>query len=119
MKVLEDTKRTGLPNFLPRSAFLVLLQKKTEVISFAPFDFVEKMWNYVERVVISVLLRHCENCPQLSPSTRRAVENVVADVKKRFVDWVTDLVEMEKITDYTCDPAYVDLWNKYMSHKIR
>ncbi|KAL8543638.1 hypothetical protein ACS0TY_004275 [Phlomoides rotata] len=117
MKVLEETKRTGLPNFLPRSAFLVLLQKKMELISFAPFDFVEKMWNYVERVVISLLLRHCENYPQLFPSTRRAVENVVADAKKRSVDWVIDLVEMEKITDYTCDPAYVDLWNKYMAQQ--
>ncbi|KAH6835353.1 Dynamin related protein 4C [Perilla frutescens var. hirtella] len=117
IKVLEETKSIGLPNFLPRAAFLTLLQKKVKAISFTPFEFVEKTWNYIETVVVSVLMKHADNYPQLMSSTRRASQNLVALKKQQSVDWVIDSVEMEKLTDYTCNPEYVSLWNKLMSYQ--
>ncbi|KAK4435354.1 Dynamin-related protein 4C [Sesamum alatum] len=42
IKILEETKAIGLPNFLPRAAFLTLLQKQVKSISLTPFEFVDK-----------------------------------------------------------------------------
>ncbi|KAG8374966.1 hypothetical protein BUALT_Bualt10G0050600 [Buddleja alternifolia] len=116
-RVLEETKAIGLPNFLPKAAFLALLQKKVKSIHMIPLEFVDKIWKYIENVVVSVLMKHSDNYPQLLSSTRRAAENLVAKKKQQSVDWVNDIVEMEKLTDYTCNPEYIDLWNKLMSHQ--
>ncbi|GKE87885.1 dynamin-related protein 4C-like protein [Tanacetum coccineum] len=43
---------------------------------------------------------------------RKALQNVMAKMKKKFAKRVTDMIEMEKITDYTCDPDFIILWNK-------
>ncbi|KAI3468728.1 hypothetical protein Pfo_025391 [Paulownia fortunei] len=115
IKVLEETKAIGLPNFLPKTAFLTLLQKKVKAISAIPFNFVEKIWCYIENLVVSVLLRHSDNYPQLLSCTRRAAQNLIAKKKQQSVDWVKDIVEMEKLTDYTCNPEYMASWNKLMS----
>ncbi|KAK6158201.1 hypothetical protein DH2020_005515 [Rehmannia glutinosa] len=117
IKILEETKSIGLPNFLPKSAFLTLLQKKVNMISAKPFDIVEKIWNYIENVVISVLLRHSDNYPQLMSCTRRAAQNLIDKKMQQSIDWVNDMVEMEKLTDYTCNPEYTSSWNKFMSHQ--
>ncbi|PIN07238.1 Vacuolar sorting protein VPS1, dynamin [Handroanthus impetiginosus] len=117
ISVLEETKAIGLPNFLPRAAFLTLLQKNVKGISFAPIAFVEKIWDYIEKVVVSVLMRHSDNYPQLLSSTRRAAQNLVSKRKKQSIDWVIDIIEMEKLTDYTCNPEYVSMWNKLMAHQ--
>ncbi|CAA0812174.1 Dynamin-related protein 4C [Striga hermonthica] len=116
ISVLEETKAIGLPNFLPRTAFLTLLQKKVKMVSFTPFEFVEKMWAYIENVVVTVLTKHSDNYPQLMSSTKRAAQNLLAMKKKQSEDWVVDVVEMEKMTDYTCNPEYADLWSKLMAH---
>ncbi|KAL3635566.1 Dynamin-related protein 4C [Castilleja foliolosa] len=47
IKVLEESKSIGLPNFMPKSAFLTLLHRKVHSISDKPVDFVEKIWSYV------------------------------------------------------------------------
>ncbi|KAL0312586.1 UNVERIFIED_CONTAM: Dynamin-related protein 4C [Sesamum radiatum] len=117
IKILEETKAIGLPNFLPRAAFLTLLQKQVKSISITPFEFVDKTWSYLENILISVLMQHSDNYPQLLSSTRRAAQNLVAKKKQESVDWVVDTVEMEKKADYTCNPEYVDSWNKLMSHQ--
>ncbi|KAL7160037.1 hypothetical protein ABFS83_01G068200 [Erythranthe nasuta] len=113
--VLEEGKSIGLPNFLPKVAFHTLLQRKVKSISAIPFEFVEKIWGFVENVLISVLLRHSKNYPQLVPSTKRAAQNLVAKMKQESVDWVNDIVDMEKVSDYTCDPTYTSSWKERMS----
>lgn len=117
IKVLEETKGIALPNFLPRAAFLALLQKKVQGIYSTPFGFVDKVWNYIETVVVRVLTHHCDNYPQLLPSTRRAAKNLVGKKKQQSIDWVMVIVEMEKLTDYTCNPEYITTWNQLMSHR--
>ncbi|XP_057803267.1 dynamin-related protein 4C-like [Salvia miltiorrhiza] len=117
IRVLEETKSIGLPNFLPRAAFLTLLQKKVKAISFTPLEFVDKMWSYIENVVVAVLMHHSDNYPQLLTSTRRAAQELMALKKQQSAAWVADSVEMEKLSDYTCNPDYMALWNKLMSHQ--
>uniref|UniRef100_A0A2N9GX23 GED domain-containing protein n=1 Tax=Fagus sylvatica TaxID=28930 RepID=A0A2N9GX23_FAGSY len=115
--VLEEAKGIGLPNFLPRSAFLTVLQKKVNGISSIPINFAEKVWNYVEDVVISVIMQHSDNYYQLQLSFRRAGHNLIAKMKERSVNWVMEMVEMEKLTDYTCNPEYLSEWNKLMAQE--
>ncbi|CAK9136888.1 unnamed protein product [Ilex paraguariensis] len=116
IKVLEETRGIGLPNFLPRTAFLMLLQKKVNEISASPVQFLSDIWDYIETVVIAVLMRHSEHYPQLKSSTKRAAQNLIAKRKEMSVDRVVEIIEMEKITDYTCDPEYMTLWGKLMAN---
>ncbi|KAL7122950.1 hypothetical protein ACP275_01G076500 [Erythranthe tilingii] len=117
IRVLKESKAIGLPNFIPKSAFYTLLEKNVSAISKIPVRFVEKIWSYVENVVVSVLLKHSENYPQLASSTRRAAQKLVAKMKQQSVDWVNDVVEMEKLTDYTCTNGYIDSWDDLMSNR--
>ena len=115
--VLEEAKGIGLPNFLPRTAFLTILQKKVKGISSIPISFAEKVWNYVEEVVISVIMQQSENYYQLQLYFRRSGHNLIAKMKERSVNWVMEIVEMEKLTDYTCNPEYLSDWNTLMSQQ--
>ena len=38
-------------------------------------------------------------------------------MKERSVNWVMEIVEMEKLTDYTCNPEYLSEWNTLMSQQ--
>ncbi|KAJ7968803.1 Dynamin 4C-like protein [Quillaja saponaria] len=100
--VLEEAKWIGLPNFLSRASFFTILQRKVKEISAMPIGFVEDIWNYIEDVVFSVLCRHSENCDQLQMSIRSAGQSLIAKMKAKSIDRVMELVEMEKLTDYTC-----------------
>ncbi|PHU20162.1 hypothetical protein BC332_11313 [Capsicum chinense] len=115
--VLQETKGIGLPNFLPRAVFLNVLQKKVKEIAASPEDFVGKLWNYLERVVIKVLMYHCDNYPQLQSSTRRAAQNLIAKKKNESIDWVREIIGMEKLTDYTCNPDYLATYSKFMAQQ--
>ncbi|PRQ41172.1 putative dynamin GTPase [Rosa chinensis] len=117
IKILEEAKGIALPNFLPRNAFLLILQSKVREISSIPIGFVDQVWSYIEDVVISVLMKHSENYYQLQLSARRAGHNLMAKMKDRSIRWMMEIVEMEKLTDYTCDPEYVAEWNKLMAQQ--
>ena len=107
VSILEEAKGIKLPNFVPRNAFLVILQGKVNEIKDMPIEF--------EDVVISVLMKHSENYYQLQLSTRRAGHNLMAKMKERSVKWMSEIVEMEKLTDYTCNPEYVSEWTRLMA----
>jgi hypothetical protein len=117
IEVLEETKGIELPNILPHTAFLTILQQKVEEISELPIGFVEKVWTYIEGVVISVLDRHSENYHQLQLFIRRVAHKLVAKMKDRSIDWVTEILQMEKETDYTCNPEYMKEWNKLIAQQ--
>ncbi|KAE9459425.1 hypothetical protein C3L33_08691, partial [Rhododendron williamsianum] len=96
--VLKETKGIGLPNFLPRTAFLMILQKKVKEISKTPVDFIAKF-------------------PQLQASTIRAARNLIEKMKHKSFDHVMEIVEMEKLADYTCSPEYTSEWGKLMAQQ--
>ncbi|XP_061356390.1 dynamin-related protein 4C-like [Gastrolobium bilobum] len=117
IKVLEEAKWIGLPNFMPRTAFLTILQRKVNGIAKMPIGFVDNVWNYLETVVTSVLMRHCENYYQLLMSARRAGQTLIAKKKERSIRHVMEAVEMEKHTDYTCNPEFMQEYNRLISHQ--
>nr|XP_043634941.1 dynamin-related protein 4C-like [Erigeron canadensis] len=117
IKVLEEAKGIGLPNFLPRTAFLSVLNSKVKGISSMPVEFVENLWLYIGEVLINVLIHHSENYPPLQSSMKRAAHSLIAKMKDVSVTRVMEMVEMEKITDYTCNPEYTVIWNKLMAHE--
>ncbi|CAK7335660.1 unnamed protein product [Dovyalis caffra] len=117
IRVLDESKAIELPNFLPRTAFLSLMQRKVERVSHMPFDFVEKVWAYIENVVLSVLTHHTENYHQLRLTTKRACQNLMVKMREQSTDWVSEIVQMEKLTDYTCNPEYLSEWNKLMAQQ--
>ncbi|KAG9146785.1 hypothetical protein Leryth_005117 [Lithospermum erythrorhizon] len=118
IRVLEETKGIGLPNFLPKPAFLTILQRKVKLISSMPIAFVEKLWNYMEGIVVPILMRHSDNYPQLLSLTRRTAKNLIARKVEQSKEWVAETIAMEKLADYTCNPEYVSTWNKLMDHQL-
>ncbi|KAK3441344.1 hypothetical protein EUGRSUZ_B01391 [Eucalyptus grandis] len=119
LKVLEEAKGIWLPNFLPRPGFLTLLQRKVKGISSKPTSFVVRVWEYIEAVVIRVLMRHSENYPQLHWPMRRAASSLINKMKEKALDRMKEIVEMEKHTNYTCNPEYTLEWNNLMSQQNR
>nr|GMD13182.1 dynamin-related protein 4C-like [Ipomoea batatas] len=111
---LEEAKEIGLPNFLPRRVFFSVLQKRVKVISTRPQDFVAKLWDYIEKIVVTVLMQHADSYPQLQCSMRRASQNLIAKMKQKSVDWVVEIIGMEMMADYSCNPEYSATWNKLM-----
>ncbi|TKY60086.1 Dynamin-related protein 4C [Spatholobus suberectus] len=112
IKVLEEAKSIGLPNFMPRPAFLSILQGKVKGIAAKPIGFVENVWNYLEDVLMSVITRHAENYYQLLISTRRAGQVLIAKKKQSSIRNVIEAIEMEMHTDYTCSPEFLQEYNK-------
>ncbi|XAR64693.1 Dynamin GTPase [Bertholletia excelsa] len=117
IRVLEEIKGIWLPNFLPRQGFLTMLQRKLNKISHLPLDFMGEVWDYIEKVVNAVLMRHSDGYPQLQSSIRRAANNLVEKMKRKAFDRVTEMVEMEKVTDYTCNQEYMEVWGKLMAYQ--
>ncbi|KAL1532718.1 dynamin GTPase [Salvia divinorum] len=117
MKVLEESRSVGLPNFIPKSAFRSLLAKKVKEVSATPFDCADKIWSYIQNVVIVALVQHYDNYPQLISCTRRAAQNLICRKKQLSEEFISDLVEMEKLLDYTCNPEYTASWNKLMAEQ--
>ncbi|KAJ0601412.1 putative dynamin GTPase [Helianthus annuus] len=116
MRVLQESSGIQLPHFLPQYVFLYLLQRKVSSISDLPISFVNKVWGYLEDICVKVLTDHCENYPQLLASMRKVAQNVMAKTKNKFLKRVVEMIEMEKITCYTCDPdGFNASWNQLKS----
>nr|XP_048323302.1 dynamin-related protein 4C-like [Ziziphus jujuba var. spinosa] len=117
IKILEESKEISLPNFLPRTAFLSILQRKVKGISGKLIEFVGDLWDYIEEVVMKVLMQHVEDYYQVQLSTRRAGQNLIGKMKERSIKSMQESVEMEMVTDYTCNPEYISEWNKLMAQR--
>ncbi|CAH2047634.1 unnamed protein product [Thlaspi arvense] len=112
IKVLEECKCVGLPNFIPRSAFLAILSQHVDDIQAKPVEFIKKIWDYIEVVLSGVIAKYSENFPQIQSSIKRAGRNLVCKLKEQSVNRVIQIVEMEKLTDYTCNPEYMKSWTE-------
>ncbi|KAH1030390.1 hypothetical protein J1N35_042564 [Gossypium stocksii] len=117
IKVLEDANGIELPNFLPCEAFLRILRRKVERISYLPIKFTEKYWDYIDNVVMSVLTSHSEMYYHLKVSAKGAAHNLVQKLREQSINRVKETVEMEKLTGYTCSPDYMREWNKLMNEQ--
>ncbi|CAL0306480.1 unnamed protein product [Lupinus luteus] len=118
IKVLEEAKWIGLPNFMPRAAFLTILQRKVNGIAKLPIDFVDNVWEYLGKVVTSILTHHSENYYQLQCSSRRAGQNLISKMKECSIKHVMVAVEMEQKTDYTCNTEFTVEYNSLISQQV-
>ncbi|RLN15506.1 hypothetical protein C2845_PM02G31090 [Panicum miliaceum] len=114
VRILEETKGINLPNFLPRSAFLVLLKKKVETIDQVPQDLANDVWAYVEGLVMKILQKHSDNFPQMQSPCRRAVQSLMEKARARSAQHVRELIAMELVEDYTANPDYMKTWAEIM-----
>ncbi|RLN42115.1 hypothetical protein C2845_PM01G09930 [Panicum miliaceum] len=114
VRILEETKGINLPNFLPRSAFLTLLKKKVETIDQVPQDLVNGVWEYVEDLVMNILLKHSDNFPQMQSPCRRAVQSLMEKSQARSAQHVRELIAMMLVADYTANPDYMKTWAEIM-----
>ncbi|KAD4178900.1 hypothetical protein E3N88_27491 [Mikania micrantha] len=117
MQVLEEANGIRLPHLLPHLVFRGLIQRKVNGVADLPVSFVNKVWNYLEIVCVRVLMDRCGNYPQLLPLMSKATQNVIEKMKAQFNERVVEMIEMEMITDYTCDPDFVTTYNKLMGHR--
>ncbi|KAL6129487.1 hypothetical protein ACLB2K_072837 [Fragaria x ananassa] len=90
---------------------------KVKGIESRPIEFVEKVWSYIEEVVMCVLMHNTEDYCQLQSCIRRASHNLITRMKERSVKWMKEIVEMESLTDYTCNPEYVSEWTRLMGQQ--
>ncbi|KAG2302568.1 hypothetical protein Bca52824_031219 [Brassica carinata] len=114
IKILDECKCVGLPNFIPRSAFLAILSQYVDGIHSKPVEFIKKIWEYIEAILIPVISKYAENFPQIQSSIKRAGRNLITKMKEQSVNRVAEIVEMEKLTDYTCNPDYMTSWTEKM-----
>ncbi|KAK7359170.1 hypothetical protein VNO77_01118 [Canavalia gladiata] len=117
IKGFEESRLIGLPNFVQRTVFLTILQRKVSGIARMPREFVENVWKYLENVVITVLMRHSRDYHQLQMSTKRAGEALIAKKMQSSIKHVKKAIEMENYTDYTCYPEYLTEYNKLISQQ--
>ncbi|KAK7359265.1 hypothetical protein VNO77_01218 [Canavalia gladiata] len=117
IKVFEESRLIALPNFVQRTVFLTILQRKVSGIARKPREYVEDVWKYLENVVITVLMRHSRDYHQLQMSTKRAGEALIAKKMQSSIKYVKEAIEMENYTDYTCYPEYLTEYNKLISQQ--
>ncbi|XP_019093526.1 PREDICTED: dynamin-related protein 4C-like [Camelina sativa] len=117
IKILDECKCVGLPNFIPRSAFLAILSQHVDNVHDKPVEFIKKIWDYIEVVLSSVIAKYSENFPQIQTSIKRAGRNLITNIKEQSVERVMEIVEMEKLTDYTCNPDYMTSWTQKTSEQ--
>ncbi|XP_010046033.2 dynamin-related protein 4C [Eucalyptus grandis] len=117
IEVLEEAKGIGLPDVLPHTAFSFFLQRKMKAISRKLPSLVVRVWDYIEGVVIQALMQHSENYPQLQSSMKRAASSLIKKMKGKMMNRMMKIVEMEKLTDYTCNPEYLLERNKLMAQQ--
>nr|KJB78560.1 hypothetical protein B456_013G006400 [Gossypium raimondii] len=117
IKGLEDAKGIELRNFHPCEAFLGILRRKVERISYLPIKFSEKYWDYIDDVVMSVLTRQWEMYYHLKVFAKGAAHNLVQKLREESINRVKEIVEIEKLTGYTCNPDYMMEWNKFMNQQ--
>ncbi|CAL9238060.1 unnamed protein product [Arabidopsis halleri] len=112
IKILDECKCVGLPNFLPRSAFMAILSQHVDRIHAKPVKFIKEIWDYIEVVLSSVITKYSDNFPQIQSSIKRAGRNLITKMKEQSVERVMEILGMEKITDYTCNPEYMTSWTQ-------
>lgn len=104
LDLLEKASKISLSSFLPGSAFHSILCRMMTRISSKPINLMNQLWDYVEEVVVTLLMNHSEDYPMLQVSRRRAAQNLIAKVNEMALSQVLEIVEMQKLNDYTCDP---------------
>jgi GTPase SAR1 family protein len=115
--VLEEANGIWLPNFLPRSAFHILLKRKIGTISHKPHELITVVWAYVENLTIQIMLRHLRDYQQIQSPCQRVVHNLISKMRAKSDHYVKNMIEMELCSDYTSNPDYMKMWAEFMAEE--
>ncbi|KAF4365224.1 hypothetical protein F8388_017790 [Cannabis sativa] len=66
---------------------------------------------------MTVLMSHVQHYNHLQISAKRAGLYMIEKMKGKSMKWVKEIVEMEKLTDYTCNLEFETNWKKFMAQK--
>jgi GTP-binding protein EngB required for normal cell division len=117
VSVLEEANGIWLPNFLPRSAFHILLKRKIDTISQKPHELITAIWAYVENLTIQIMLRHLRDFQQIQSPCQRVVHNLISKLSAKSDRFVKNMIEMELCSDYTSNPDYMKMWAEFMAEE--
>ncbi|KMZ68403.1 Dynamin-related protein 4C [Zostera marina] len=117
ISILEESKGITLPNFISRSAFLTILQKKIKKIEHTPPEFICKLWSYIENIVRRVVKSNCEDYPQIQICTAKALDVLIDTLREKSLQHVREMVDMEKTADYTTNPDYTKTFASLISEQ--
>lgn len=82
-----------------------------------PRELVETIWAYIEKIAIQMMLRHCENHPQLKSAAQMAVHGIIDKMRGHSCKFVEDMVKMELVSDYTSNLDYLNSWVQLMKEE--
>ncbi|CAE5962713.1 unnamed protein product [Arabidopsis arenosa] len=88
------------------------IKREILTIHTKPVKFITETWDYIEEVVLSVLTKYSENFPHTQSSLKRAGRNLITKIKEQSVNRVMEIVEMAKLTDYTCNPEEMTVYTQ-------
>uniref|UniRef100_A0A0C9S6J8 TSA: Wollemia nobilis Ref_Wollemi_Transcript_14676_2408 transcribed RNA sequence n=1 Tax=Wollemia nobilis TaxID=56998 RepID=A0A0C9S6J8_9CONI len=116
-EMLEEAKGVGLPNFLPRSVFLQLVQHMVEEVSDMSVALASDVWDYLESVICKVVHLYCQCYPQLHSRVKRALQGLIMQKKKECIDHVKECIDKEKDIDFTLTPVYMETYTELLKAK--
>nr|GFB20245.1 hypothetical protein [Tanacetum cinerariifolium] len=107
IQLLEERK-----TLCREQVFSLLLQRKIDNIYVITDSFVSRVWDYIESVILNVLVSHAQNYPQLTQSVKKAAKNVIANTKECFKGKVFEFIKIKNMEGYTRDPRVISSLNK-------
>lgn len=110
-------KGVGLPNFLSRSVFANLLQKPINEMLRSSLGLTSNVWDYLEEVMLRVINLVFGSYPHLQTAAARAFQALVSEKKNECIQYVSQLMEMEKSMDFTLNPLYMETWTRLFQQK--
>ncbi|GLJ24889.1 hypothetical protein SUGI_0476090 [Cryptomeria japonica] len=119
VNLLEEARGLSLPNFLPHSVFLNLLQSRMVSFSERSRDLALQACDYLDKVICRVIDLQTECYPQLQSASRRAFQALMDRKKDECVRYVEDALEMHKTIVYTENPSYTEFLQRMQEFKKR
>lgn len=117
IKFIDEFACVDMPEVVSRSAFLAILSQHLDEMHPKPADFISGVWDYVEEVLSCVFTKYCDDIPDIRSSVKRAGKNLICRMKEQALSRVAEIVETEKLTDYTCNRACMTSWTQKMTEQ--
>ncbi|CAF2152707.1 BnaA01g22340D [Brassica napus] len=118
LKYLDAFGDVDMPEeVMSRSIFTAILSQLLDEIHPKPADLVSGVWDYVEAVLSLVITKYSDNFPQIQSSLKRAGQSLISRMKEQSGNRVAEILETEKLTDYTCNRTYMTSWTEKMNEQ--
>ncbi|XP_076893453.1 dynamin-related protein 4C-like [Bidens hawaiensis] len=106
IELLKDRNWPGSAKYVPATIMNALLSKKLAYAYGVIEESISNIWDYIEYVIVNVLLDHCQDCKQLHPYLQNVATRLIEDLKIDFQKKLHELLELEKNFVFTCNEEY-------------